>query len=93
MSKQKDRKVRKKADIPEGETKEQRFVRVATPRVKKAISQLRLVKQTISGNNYSVSEGQMETIITSLRTEVESLQSAYDSKNKSKKVEDIQINL
>lgn len=91
MSKQK--KERKKADIPVGETKEERFVRVCTPRVKRAIIQIRMVKQTISGNNYSMTDEQLGTIVSRLHEEVATLQNAFDGKNKSKQKEAIEVNL
>lgn len=91
MSKNKERKERKKADIPETETKEQRFIRVATPRVKKTITQIVLVKQTVSGNNYLPSEQQIGTIVTRLHEEVDSIQSAFNARNKSKTA--VEINL
>lgn len=93
MSKNKDRKVRKKADIPVGETKEHRFIRVATPRVKQAISRMRLLKQTISSNNYEMTNEQVDNIYSMLEKELIGLKTAFDSRNKTTKKEDIEVNL
>lgn len=91
MSKGKERKERKKADIPEMETKEQRFVRVVAPRIRKTIINIRLIKQTVSGANYSMTSEQVSNTIGQLTYEIEGIQSAFDSRNKSKK--DIEVNL
>lgn len=93
MSKTKERKVRKKADIPDGETKEHRFVRVATPRVKQAISRLRLIKQTVSGNNYSMTEEQVMKITEMLGKEVLAISLAFNNRSKSTSQEDIKVEL
>lgn len=93
MSKQKDRKVRKKADIPEGETKEHRFIRVATPRIKQAISRMRMITQTISSNNYSMTQEQVDNIYSMLEKELLGIKSAFESRNKTTKKEDIEVNL
>ena len=89
MTKNKDRKERKKADIPEMETKEQRFIRVVTPRIRKTIFNIRLVKQTVSGANYSMTPEQVLNTVEQLSREVEEIQSAFDARNKSKK--DIEV--
>lgn len=90
---QKIKSERKKASIPDGETKEQRFVRVATPRVKQAIIKLRLVKQTISGNNYSMTEEQVLKIVETLDKEIRLISESYSLKNKPTKKEEINFNL
>jgi len=93
MSKLKEKKVRKKADIPEGETKEQRFIRVATPRVKQAISRMRLVKQLMVSNNYSMTQEQVDNVYSLLEKELLGIKSAFESRNKTTKKEDIEVKL
>lgn len=89
----KSHKERKKAVIPEMETKEQRFIRVCTPRVKRAIISIRMVKQTISGNGYSMTDAQIGTIVSRLNEEVLGLTSAFQGKNTTHRKEDIKIEL
>jgi hypothetical protein len=89
----KEKKQRAKADIPEGETKEQRFIRVATPRVKQAISRLRLVKQTITSNNYSMTDEQVTKITEMLGAEVLAISNAFNGRNKSTQKDDIKVEL
>jgi fructose-1,6-bisphosphatase len=90
---QKIKSERKKASIPDGETKEQRFVRVATPRVKQAIIKLRLVKQTISSNNYSMTEEQVLKIVETLDKEIRLISQSYSLRNKPTTKEEINFNL
>jgi hypothetical protein len=91
MSKQ--RKPRNKASIPDGETKEQRFIRVASPRVTQAIVKIRLVRQTVSGNNYAMSEEQVLKIIETLDKEIRLISESYALKNKSSCKEPVEFNL
>jgi hypothetical protein len=93
MSKNKERKVRAKANIPEDETKEQKFIRIATPRVKQAISRMRLVKQLISSKNYSMTQEQVDNIYSLIEKELLGIRTAFDSRNKSTKKEDIEVKL
>lgn len=89
----KEKKQRAKADIPEGETKEQRFIRVATPRVKQAISRLRLVKQIITSNNYSMTDEQVTKITEMLGAEVLAISNTFNGRNKSTQKDDIKVEL
>lgn len=93
MSTNENKKIRKKAEIPVGETKEHKFVRVATPRVKNAISKIRLVAQIISSNNYSMNREQVNSIYSMLLYEIAAVNTAFDSRNKSTVKEDIEVNL
>lgn len=93
MSRNKERKERKKADIPEGETKEHRFIRVATPRVKQVISRIRMVRQTISSNNYAMTQEQVDNIYSLIEKELLGIKSAFDNRNKSTAKESIEVNL
>lgn len=73
-----------KQNIPEGETKSEKFIRVANPRIKNVIKKIRLVKQVIGSKQYDLTEEQFEAIYDALFTEVEALRSAYDGRTNNK---------
>ena len=70
MTERKKPRVSKKPRAPEGETKEQRFIRLATRRVnkvRKALDQLGL----LGGPNYASTEDQRNRIIKAINESVE----------------------
>lgn len=56
-----EKKKRKKADIPEKESKQARFIRVITPRMKKALKALKMVSNC-GGVNYSYTPEQVKKV-------------------------------
>ena len=57
----------------EGESKNERFKRVANFRLRKAVERLRMLRQMFEGstvNNYEFTEAQMHTLVTALNDEV-----------------------
>ncbi len=82
--------ARTKQDIPEGETKEQRFARIANPRLKKAVAHLRNVAKMGKANAYAVSTDDLEKIKDRLYEEVDNVVTSLESKTKeSKEIEDV----
>ena len=74
----------------ENETKAEKFVRVANGRTKKAIKQLRLIKQVVGSKNYDMEQEQVTKLITVLYDEVTAIDNAYNARTKSKEpIEDV----
>ena len=67
-----ERKPRVRQQIPDGETKEQRFIRVATPRMNRAVKAIAMVGMC-SSNNYGYTEEQIAKIEVAL---VDAIQNA-----------------
>lgn len=68
------KKARKKAEIPADETKEQRFKRIAEPRVNKAVDQLDLlIKMVQNRTSYAWGETTVNTIVDSVQSRVKTL--------------------
>lgn len=86
------KKVGKKKS-PSNETPEQKVVRMTTPRIKKVIKILRQVQVTVKGKYNPISQEQITTITNLVMAELNALQTAYDSRSKSKAIEDIEVNL
>lgn len=89
----KEKKERKKADIPETETKEERFIRIAKPRLQKIIAQIRMIKQMIGSKAYDISELQIVSIKDQLWAEIEGFADAYNARHTEHGKEDIIVNL
>lgn len=73
------RKARKKADIPKDETKEARFIRVVSPRVKKAVKAIGQIGQC-AGVAYKNTDAQAEQIIDALRLALNNLETKFTAK-------------
>ena len=73
-------------EIPKDETKAEKFVRVANPRLKNAIKYMRLVKSAVGSNAYDVNAEQVTTILETLSNEVESIRLSYEGKTRTKEV-------
>lgn len=66
-------------DAPEGETKDQRFKRVAGHRLKVAIERIRLLRQMFEGqaaNGYEYTEDQIATLHGALYLELSDMENA-----------------
>ena len=74
------RKTRAGANIPANETKGDRFVRVVTPRVGKALKAIRTVG-FCTGSTYEYTPKQMTDIINALKTAVDSLSDNFAKKS------------
>jgi aminoglycoside phosphotransferase family enzyme len=74
-------------------TPEQKFIELTTPRVKKIIKTLRQIEKTVSGRYNKMSQEQITTIVSMVQHELDSLQSVFDSRSKTGKVDDIEVNL
>lgn len=60
----------------EGESKNERFKRVVNPRLKVAVTRLRMIRQMFEGatvNNYEFSDEQRAKLVQSLRDEVDAI--------------------
>lgn len=71
------KKVRKKANIPEHETKEQRFIRVVTPRVQQALKKIAVISNCTSPA-YGYAPEQANKIIQALLGAVTTLKAKFD---------------
>ncbi len=75
------RKKRKPSNIPENESKSDRFKRVVTPRVVKAIKSINVVGYC-AGVGYEYSHEQVEQICKTLHTAVDAIEGKYNSASK-----------
>jgi hypothetical protein len=80
---------RTKKDIPENESKSDRFVRVANPRIKNVIKYMRLTAQMGKGTQYEVSEEQVETIVNTLQSELNALEDSLKHSGSKKEIKDV----
>lgn len=70
------RKTRSKQDIPKDESKADRFIRVVTPRVGKAVKAIRQISYC-AGSGYEHSDEQLKQILDILDTARNALADAY----------------
>ncbi len=80
------RKTRAKQDIPENETKNEKFARIARARVSKTIKSIRSLKK-LSGSNYERTAEQVAKIVTTLKSEIDALATALAPGSRSAKDE------
>lgn len=73
-----DAKRRRTKTAPENETASERFKRLASARVSKAIQCIRLVGN-LTGKNYEYSPAQVQTIIDALTRETVKVQKAFQA--------------
>ncbi len=66
---------------PENESKSERFIRLAQPRVVKAIRTIQIIGNLGSGN-YERTQEQVDKIVSVLRTEIDALEIELDPKRK-----------
>lgn len=72
---------KKKKNSKPAEDKHEKFMRVVTPRVGKALKAIRLISNQ-AGAAYSYTEDDVAQIITALRDAVDNVEGCYLSKNK-----------
>ena len=70
--------------IPENETKNEKFLRIATPRVNAIIDKLDILSNC-SGSNYEYTEDQVETMFQAIRDAVDSCYNEFRPKVKTEK--------
>lgn len=70
--------------IPENETKNEKFLRIATPRVNAIIDKLDILSNC-AGSNYEYTEEQVETMFQALRDAVDACYNEFRPKVKSEK--------
>lgn len=71
--------AKRKTTVPDNETKKQKFVRVAQPRVNKAISMVGLIGNC-AGNEYEYAPKDVANIIGALNTAVQQLEMKFEGK-------------
>ena len=71
-------------EIPENETKEQRFIRIATPRVNKVINALDILANC-SGATYEYTEEQVEAMFDAIEMAVITAKKQFQPKQKDEK--------
>ena len=72
------------AIIPENETKNEKFLRIATPRVNAIIDKLDILSNC-AGSNYEYTEDQVETMFKAIRDAVDSCYNEFRPKVKTEK--------
>ena len=77
------KKTRRGGDIPLNETKADRFKRVVTPRVSKAMKAIQVVG-FCAGATYEYTATQTEKIIDSLTREIDKLRNKFEAKEENK---------
>lgn len=70
--------------IPENETKNEKFVRIASPRVNAVIDKLDILSNCASGN-YEYTEEQVENMFQAIRDAVDNCYAQFQPKVKSEK--------
>lgn len=70
--------------IPENETKNEKFLRIATPRVNAIIDKLDILSNC-AGSNYDYTEEQVETMFQALRDAMDACYNEFRPKVKSEK--------
>jgi hypothetical protein len=70
--------------IPENETKNEKFLRIATPRVNAIIDKLDILSNC-AGSNYEYTEEQVETMFQALRDAMDACYNEFRPKVKSEK--------
>lgn len=70
--------------IPENETKNEKFLRIATPRVNAIIDKLDILSNC-AGSNYEYTEEQVETMFKALRDAMDACYNEFCPKVKSEK--------
>ncbi len=71
-------------EIPENETKAERFVRIATPRVNKVINALDILANC-SGATYDYTEEQVESMFVAIEAAVITAKKQFQPKQKDEK--------
>lgn len=71
-------------DIPENETKEERFIRIATPRVNGVIQKLEILSNC-SGATYGYTEEQVDAMFDAIELAVASARKQFQPKTAKKK--------
>ena len=92
MSQNKETKHKGRKPVPSNETKEQKFVRVLTPRIKKTIATIRSIQKPIRSNSYGATQEQIDTIYLVIEKELYGIKTAFESRNKTTKKEEIDFN-
>ena len=85
--KNQDKRGRKVA--PQGEAKSEKFIRIVNPRTVKAVATLRQIAKAVSSKAYDVDDNQVILIMDGLHQEVNLIKTAFDSRTKTTKKEEI----
>ena len=72
------------ANIPENETKAEKFIRIATPRVNSVIDKLDILANC-AGAAYDYNEEQIESMFDAIRNAVDACYSQFQPKQKTEK--------
>lgn len=73
----------KKNTAPKNETKQQKFVRIAAPRVTKVLTALRLLSNC-AGSGYEYSPDQMNRVASTISKAVEDMKSCFAKRQATK---------
>lgn len=76
--------MRAKIDISENETKNEKFLRIATPRVQNIISKIEVLSNCAS-SNYEYTEEQVEAMFGAIMTSLTECKKSFQSKKRLKK--------
>ena len=70
--------------IPENETKSEKFIRIATPRVNSVINKLDILANC-AGSSYEYNEEQIEAMFDAIRNAVDACYAQFQPKQKAEK--------
>ena len=76
--------MRAKIDISENETKNEKFLRIATPRVQNIISKIEVLSNCAS-SNYEYTDEQVEAMFGAIMTSLTECKKSFQPKEKTKK--------
>lgn len=85
--KEKDRQMRKT------ETPEERFVRIAKPRLQKTLKILHMVQSMVANKQYGVTQETIDIINNALTNEIERFNSSFKARTATRMKEEIEVNL
>lgn len=76
--------MKRAVEIPENETKNEKFVRIATPRVQAIISKIEILSNCAS-SNYEYTEEQVEAMFGAIMTSLTECKKSFQPKEKTEK--------
>lgn len=87
----KAKKARKPSNIDPNETPSQRFVRLAKPRVAKALDAMRRLETIGKGNGYEYTPEQAKKVVDYLKDAVEKVEAAFAPRVKAVKSDSVSL--
>lgn len=76
--------MKRTVEIPENETKNEKFVRIATPRVQAIISKIEILSNC-SSSNYEYTDEQVEAMFGAITSSLNECRKSFQPKEKTEK--------